>query len=461
MAKLLLKSIKVLCFLLVFMIQSYGLASVISVNCNEPSEILKSQLQNNESLKLIVERDLNKLFEKMEVHGAVVAGETMEDFKKNILAVKVFTVPKRNAILGWGNFSARQEAVNFRNCMVVSEDLLDIRNSQGRLFNKYLLLHEAMGAAGYADVNFQFTSVLMMGESVLKENRISLPLIHRYKQTIPVYRKQLFQVFSDNAPLKISDGGTVVGSGGDSLLLALKTQILTSLFSGKIMKSGYQLERIPRAKLKQFFEFVRIATIDYVEEILDAGDELHSPSFKVNLPLVVNDVPQYLFTGVTDLSKPVLVVPVGDNTSRSFGLIVFLSQFTLLRNLSGFLKSVPGRSFLDEEVNLNDFKNDIQLRKHIENLVSNNVRNDIFVRKQFSSIENGTTTEGQFARQSEQFKNKLKDDLYLFVRNNKEALRTTTAHLDGNSDLSLILLISELYRDYQGIGDIKELIWNI
>lgn len=449
--------IKFLIFTIILFLKSFASADMISVNCNDKAEMKRYGLENGKPLREVVDKDFFKIFEKMSVFRAKIDDHKFGEFQNEILSVNVFSVPKQHGLLGWGNYSLRQEAANFDHCIVVSEDLLETTGKTERELSLYLLLHEAMGAAGFSDLNFQFTSVLMMPDLVLRDNEISLPVIHIIREKSTNRRKQLFQVFSTNESILLADGGgSVVGSGGDSLLLSLKTQMLTNLFSKVILNRQMKVELNPRQNLLAFFNFIRNASIDYVEEVFMMGDSITDPSNKTLHPFVLNSMDQQLIPGISELHKPILVIPIGKNTTNHYALQVYLSQLILLRNLSAFLQTIQGRSFLNTNVDFNKFEVDSHLRKYLETLVDQNNQRDFLLRKQYQFFQKRVGDHGGSEKVAYQFKGKIVNDLYALLTKNKEVFGNMIEHLSLTSDFGTILLMSELFRDFESAMDIPD-----
>lgn len=249
------------------------------ITCESP-QFFVNQAKNSEKLrqlvlssfkkplKQLVELKQNKLFELLQVlekSGLQVSKGSFKQLRSELETLKVRTLPPEVVIFGVGNGQLRTEAIHLPGCIVMSESLLNSGSPATNITSEHLtnqeileysrsalLLHEALGARGYEDHDFQFSS-LALAYRLDPQSRLRSPI-----SLLPLVRAENLTPKS----MQLADGGaTVVGGGGDLELLSIKAILIKQLGDSKLESRG--IVRIPEDSKAQFLKFILSTSIDH------------------------------------------------------------------------------------------------------------------------------------------------------------------------------------------------------
>lgn len=349
-----------------------GLADIINYDCSQGpwiSEAAPAFLKQGKPLKEFIKEDFQLLFERMKYQDLKFENnKSLEDFIQEITNTTSYVMPAKDGIYGSGSINFRQEAAYYPSCIMFAEDLLIPDKA-----NRYLLIHEALGANGYQDQNFEITSLLMMPIKTLKALNIQIPPLTQ--KTVQAQNKPKEQ------PLLMADsGGTVVGGGGDTLLLAMKSQIFENMANVPLVDAQFKPIDITPAEQKKFIDFIQNSTIDYFDQ--DFGAFLS----------IANGFNQHMIA-LGFIKKPFLIKMNSGEEDLKPHLLFNKSDWLLLNQLALFLNSNMGSKYLDADF-LTNPNAASELTGELTQMVENNFIQDTMLRHYFeveSKLTNNQT----------------------------------------------------------------------
>jgi hypothetical protein len=447
-------------FLLVFgllLIQLPSHARIITYNCSDgPTNYLRKP----KLLSDVADADFMSIFKKMKSLNQKVSGESLEDFQRAILNIKTYILQPGDATYGSGTDGFRQEAANYDGCIVIPESLLNQASTEVSLSYKYLLLHEAMGAAGYQDRNFEISALLMLPEDIFYKFNLSMPVIER-KKAEPITQSPMEP--EETAPLRLAgDGGSVVGNGGDSLLFMIKSNIITNLLTQtflsqenlnmSVIASGQMPKVLPividMPERKEFFEMISNSTIDY----LDETQAYQSYGWHNG----VNKV--YIAHGkIEDPIKARLNHQNPKNPDYQHHIYFYESEWAFLNVLSSFLQSPESIQFLNADytyavdsfgISLNNPQKD--LHKFLEFQANKSLNHNPLLKVYFDMKTKLTSSEVDAKIMRTRWIKAVSDHLYSIITTEKENLKTLQSSLNSEQleKLPELVMVSNLYHGF-------------
>jgi hypothetical protein len=457
-------------FLLVFgllFVQLPSQANITTYNCSDGQTIF---INKPKLLAEVVNSDFMAIFIRMKELNQKVSGESLEDFQRAILNIKTYILQPGDASYGSGTYGFRQEAANYDGCIVIPESLLSQSSTEVSSSNKYLLLHEAMGAAGYQDRNFEITSLLMLPKELFSKFNLSMPMIERKKteqlaqsRKAPEESERPEQVFIEKTPFTLAgDGGSVIGSGGDSLLLLIKSNIIANLLTQTLLSQepfyrwlGPESKIMPldidTQERKEFFEAISNSTIDYLDET-----QAYQTTFwvtGVNRVLIANQrVPK-----IEDLIRSRLNFQDPKKPDYQYHLYFYESEWAIFNVLSSFLQAPESIRFLNEDytyavdslgISLNNPQKD--LHKFLEFQANKGLNHNPLLKLYFDMHIKLASSEIDAKIMRTRWIKAVSDHLYSIITTEKASLKALQSWLTSEQleKLPELLMVSNLYHSF-------------